>query len=130
MNYETEKDYILRLIKEVVRTLTSLVLGRKYSQEELLPEDRYGISHDSYEQVKGMVDRGEVNEAENILLDELDAARNESVAKLIFFYEYASGKGDVFLKQHQYSMEEVLEGLKMLADKLGYQNVIDMMDIY
>ncbi len=40
MNYETEKDYILRLIKEIARTLSSLVLGKKYEQE-----DQIGRAH-------------------------------------------------------------------------------------
>lgn len=130
MNYETEKDYILRLIKEIVRTLISLVLGRKYGQEEPAPEIRYGLSSHDYDDIKNMVDRGEVNEAENLLLDRVDYKDKKSVAKLIFFYEYTSKKTSSFLTQHNYSIEEVLEGLKMLAANLGYQNVIDMLDIY
>lgn len=89
MNYETEKDYILRLIKEIARTLSSLVLGKKYEQEDLSVQSRYGLSDDRFAYIKNMVDRGEVNEAENILLDQIDYGEKTSVAELIFFYEYA-----------------------------------------
>ncbi len=130
MNYETEKDYILRLIKEIARTLSSLVLGKKYEQEDLSVQSRYGLSDDRFAYIKNMVDRGEVNEAENILLDQIDYGEKTSVAELIFFYEYACIKGDEFLKKYNYSMEEVLEGLKMLADHLGYQDVLEVMQSY
>lgn len=130
MNYETEKDYILRLIKEIARTLSSLVLGKKYEQEDLSVQSRYGLSDDRFAYIKSMVDRGEVNEAENILLDQIDYGEKTSVAELIFFYEYAGIKGDEFLKEYNYSMEEVLEGLKMLADHLGYQDVLEVMQSY
>lgn len=39
-------------------------------------------------------------------------------------------KGDEFLKKYNYSMEEVLEGMKMLADHLGYQDVLEVMQSY
>ena len=130
MNYETDKDYILRLIKEIARTLSSLVLGKKYEQEDLSVQSRYGLSDDRFAYIKNMVDRGEVNEAENILLDQIDYGEKTSVAELIFFYEYAGIKGDEFLKKYNYSMEEVLEGLKMLADHLGYQDVLEVMQSY
>lgn len=130
MNYETEKDYILRLIKEVVRTLISLILGRKYDPQEPSPEIRYGLASSDYEPIRDMVDCGKVNEAENLLLDGIDYKDQKSAAKLIYFYEYTSQKTEAFLQQHNYSMAEVLEGLKMLAEHLGYQNVISMMDIY
>lgn len=34
MNFEDEKDYIMRIIKEMVRVLFSLMLGKKYVSVE------------------------------------------------------------------------------------------------
>lgn len=127
MNFEDEKDYIMRMIKEMVRMLISLVLGKSYVQVELPPESKYGISGDRLSKWKEMIDEGYINDAENILLGSMDYTNREMIAELVFFYEYTSEKDDAFLEQHNYSREEVLEGLKQLASRTGYEN---MMEIY
>ena len=66
MRYENEKDYIMRMIKEMVRVLFSLMLGKHYVQVEPEIENKYTVSGTSLGEFKAMVDRGEVNEAENI----------------------------------------------------------------
>lgn len=127
MNFEDEKDYIMRMIKEMVRMLISLVLGKSYVQVELPPESKYGISGDRMSKWKEMIDKGYINDAENILLDSMDYTNREMIAELVFFYEYTSEKDDAFLEQNNYSREEILEGLKQLASRTGYEN---MMEIY
>ena len=37
MNFEDEKDYIMRMIKEMVRVLFSLMPGKKYTKVESEP---------------------------------------------------------------------------------------------
>lgn len=127
MNFEDEKDYIMRMIKEMVRMLISLVLGKSNVQVELPPESKYGISGDRLSKWKEMIDKGYINDAENILLDSMDYTNREMIAELVFFYEYTSEKDDAFLEQNNYSREEILEGLKQLASRTGYEN---MMEIY
>ena len=63
MRYENEKDYIMRMIKEMVRVLFSLMLGKHYVQVEPEIENKYTVSGTSLGEFKAMVDRGEVNEA-------------------------------------------------------------------
>lgn len=83
MNFEDEKDYIMRLIKE-------------------------------------MVDEGNVNEAENILLDGIDYSDRNSVRVAAVFYQYVSEKEEEFLQLHNYSREEALDGMKQLMENAGY----------
>lgn len=83
MNFEDEKDYIMRLIKE-------------------------------------MVDEGNVNEAENILLDGIDYSDRNSVRVAAVFYQYVGEKEEEFLQLHNYSREEALDGMKQLMENAGY----------
>ena len=76
---------------------------------------------DSY---KELIDRGEINEAENLLLDELDYTSQEEVAAAVLIYQYMGEKGEEFLRMHQYSQEEVLDGLEQLGKKAGYEGVV------
>lgn len=125
-----EKDYIIRMIKEIVRVLISLVLRKQYIQVELPLENKYGISGEKISRIKKMVDNGEMNEAENMLIMGINYSDKETVAELIFFYEYANEKDTSFLEQYNYSHEEILDGLKRLAKKMGYQDIIQMMTIF
>ena len=99
----------MRIIKEVISILISLTLGKKYTQVELPDENKYGLSDEDLSSLKAMIDRGEINEAENMLLsDGTTPIGRKSIAKLIFFYEYTNQKSDRFLQEHNYTREEVL----------------------
>ena len=87
---DDEKDYLMRIIKEVARVLASVMLGKKYVQVELPVESKYQISGDKLHHLKTMVDNGEINEAENELLDRIDYSDKEDLAEAMFFYEYAA----------------------------------------
>ena len=44
MGVVDEKDYIMRMIKEMVQVLFSLVFGKKYVSVELEDENKYEVS--------------------------------------------------------------------------------------
>lgn len=128
MQFNDEKDYIMRMIKEMTRILFSLVLGKNYVQVELPEEDKYHVSGKMLNEFKAMIDRGEINEAENILLEDIDYGSEDEVAVAIRFYQYIGEKGEDFLRANNYSKEEVLEGLKLLAENAGYGDVLDIVE--
>ena len=72
MYFTDEKDYIMRMIKEMVRVLFSLMFGKKYVSVELEKENKYEVSGKNLKDFLDMIDSGEINEAENILLDSID----------------------------------------------------------
>lgn len=123
-----EKDYIMRMIKEMVRVLFSLMLGKKYVSVESEDINKYEVSGNKLKDLLGMVDKGEINEAENILLSNLDYTNKDEVVAATFFYDYLSSKDDQFLLQNEYSKEEVLDGLKQLTKEAGYRDFIEMME--
>jgi len=127
MQYNDEKDYIMRMIKEVSRVLFSILLGKKYVRVEMEEENKYGVSGKRLDEYKAMIDRGDINEAENILLEDIDYGNTEEVAAAVLFYQYISQKGEDFLRLNDYSEEEVLDGLKLLAERAGYKEVCDIL---
>lgn len=120
MIYEDEKDYIMRIIKEMARVLFSVMLGKQYTQVELPLENKFSVSGTDFDDFKTMVDQGKINEAENFILENLDYTNKEAVAAAALFYEYVSEKSEDFLKVHNYSLEEAFEGMKQLAENAGY----------
>ncbi len=120
MDFTDEKDYIMRIIKEMVRVLFSLMLGKQYRSVELPEENKYEVSGRPLKEWEEMVDRGQVNEAENMVLENIDYAEREEVLAAILFYRYVGEKDADFLASCGYSREEALDGLKMLAKRAGY----------
>ena len=70
--WNDEKDYIMRMIQEISRVIFSLMFGKQYVQVELDEQEKYRIAGKDPEEYKRMVDRGEINEAENLLLENLN----------------------------------------------------------
>ena len=127
MNFEDEKDYIMRIIKEMIRALMSFALGKRYVAVEVGPEEKYEVSGCKLKDLMVLVDSGNIDEAENRLLDDIDYNDNDEVAAAVLFYQYLSEKDEAFLKEHDFSMEEVMDGLKMIAQNTGYGSLINAM---
>ena len=124
MYFTDEKDYIMRMIKEMVRILFSLIYGKKYVSVELEKENKYEVSGKNLKSFLDMIDSGQINEAENILLDNIDYANNDEVMAAALFYQYLSEKDSEFLINNNYTKEEVLSGFKQLLVQSGYNNLL------
>ena len=126
MYFTDEKDYIMRMIKEMVRILFSLIYGKKYVSVELEKENKYEVSGKNLKSFLDMIDSGQINEAENILLDNIDYANNDEVMAAALFYQYLSEKDSEFLINNNYTKGEVLSGFKQLLVQSGYNNLLYM----
>ena len=124
MNFTDEKDYIMRMIKEMVRVLFSLAFGKKYVSVELEKENKYEVSGKNLKNFLDMIDLGQINEAENILLDSIDYTNKNEVMAVALFYQYLSEKDNQFLENNNYTKEEVLSGFKQLLVQSGYNNLL------
>ena len=124
MNFTDEKDYMMRMIKEMVRVLFSLAFGKKYVSVELEKENKYEVSGKNLKIFLNMIDLGQINEAENILLDSIDYTNKNEVMAVALFYQYLSEKDNQFLEDNNYTKEEVLSGFKQLLMKSGYSDLL------
>lgn len=52
MDFNDEKDYMMRIIKEMVSVLFSLMLGKQYKLVELPEENKYEVSGKALEELK------------------------------------------------------------------------------
>lgn len=124
MYFTDEKDYIMRMIKEMVRVLFSLMFGKKYVSVELEKENKYEVSGKNLKDFLDMIDSGKINEAENILLDSIDYTDRNEVMATALFYQYLSEKDSEFLKNNNYTKEEVMSGFKQLLMQSGYTDLL------
>lgn len=118
-----EKDYILRLIHEMIRALAKLLLGKDIDKNEdmSLPFE----VEEQYKQLIGMVDRGEINSAENILYDHLDLTNMQYLQMAVMFYKYLNEATDSYLTEHDFSRAEIMDGISRIAKCYGYGSIVE-----
>ena len=128
MRFEDEKDYIMRMIKEMVSVLFSIIFGKQYVSVDEERKNGYEVSGTDLNDLLDMIDNGQINEAENLMLDDLDYSDKKELAAALLFYQYLSEKKKDFLQDHDYSDEEILEGAKQVLQKAGYGDIVKVME--
>lgn len=128
MRFEDEKDYIMRMIKEMVSVLFSILLGKQYVSVDEERKNGYEVSGTDLNDLLDMIDNGQINEAENLMLDDIDYSDKKELAAALLFYQYLSEKKKDFLWDQDYSDEEILDGAKQILQKAGYGNIVKIME--
>lgn len=95
-----EDDYLLRLIKEMVRTVLKLLFHIDFKEE-----DPVSVVFES-------------EDAENQLYDFTQNPENmESLKTALLFYSHLNQLDNDFLEDHNYSREEIVSGVKDVLNR-------------
>ena len=115
-----EQDYILRLIKQVIRALIGILLNKRTTLEYEMPVNNLRTSGDDLlSKLNSLADAGYICEAENRLLEALECGSEEAFLTALYFYEHINEYDTDFLEDHHFSREEIREGVLLVAKKMG-----------
>lgn len=82
-----EQDYIMRLIKEMIRMLLKLLfnIDTESPSSDLMEnvEQRAFLN-----ELMDMIDKGKINEAENLLFDLENTIKKDNLKTALLFYSY------------------------------------------
>ena len=119
-----EQDYIMRLIKEMIRALLKLLfsIDTDSPTTDILSENE---QNEALNHLLDMVDTGNINEAENLLYDLKDGNDKSTLRLALLFYSYLNEKDDDFLEAHQYSRKEIKDGLKTIISDYGIEGLAE-----
>ena len=114
-----EDDYLLRLIKEMVRTVLKLLFHIDFKEED--PVSVVFESEDAEKTLYSLIhlaDQGFINDAENQLYDFTQNPENmESLKTALLFYSHLNQLDNDFLEDHNYSREEIVSGVKDVLNR-------------
>lgn len=110
-----KRDYLMRMIEDEARLLGKIILGKELPKYELPKEEHYTATDSIYVRLLSMADRGDINKAENQLLEYIDGREVEMLEMALSFYQHVADMEDDFLDEHDYSREEVRDGINELA---------------
>lgn len=119
-----ENDVIMRQVRDMARMLAKILFGKDTPTYELEQNEIQTSSDDLYSRLIAMVKQGKINQAENVLYDELDRDENSTIEVALGFYDYLNELPTEFLAMNEYSREEINEGIKALADRKGLGAVV------
>ncbi len=120
-----EQDYIMRLIKEMVRTILKLLfnIDTESPSSELLEDAE---EKQTLESLLDMIDEGRINEAENSLYDSIENLDKSGLEIALLFYSYLNDKSDEFLEEHDFNRDEVKQGLEDITSRYGVSGFAEM----
>ncbi|MGN6711515.1 DUF6483 family protein [Anaerocolumna jejuensis] len=123
-----EQDYIMRLIHEMVRAFLKLIFRiDSDNKEELIFDEKEQEEEEKYTKLLNLIDEGEINEAENKLLNDLNPEEIQYFKTALMFYSYLNGKDTDFLEEHDFSRKEIMEGLKHVSAVYGYESMAEVL---
>lgn len=107
-----QDDYIMRQIEAFVRMLAHLVLDKGAPAKEFIGEQEFLSEEENFAvQLFKMLHFGEINEAENLLFEQLEDDPSEAFLPIATgFYDTLEKMDDSFLEASGFSREEIAEG--------------------
>lgn len=125
---EFEQDYIMRMIKSIVSFLIKLITGKSDTIYELPSDGLYTPCDDIFARILALADGGKINEAENLLYANIESDNKDYLLMGLTFYSHINEYTDGFLTQHNYSREEIQEGILAFAKEftLAETNVVSL----
>ena len=124
---ELEKDYILRMIKDLTKSIAHLILGKSEIEYELPEESEYSRVDTLYVKLIELVNMGQINEAEDLLFDEINPSDMRQFEMAMSFYLYLNNFGDDYLEKNNYSRDEITEGIRSICKEYGVSSIVDFL---
>ena len=115
-----EQDFIMRLIKQVIRALIGILLNKKTLVEYDMPINcQQTAGEDPLARLISLADAGKICEAENELFDILESGSDTAYQTALMFYDHLNEYTDSFLEEHDFSREEIRQGVLEVAKRMG-----------
>lgn len=114
-----EQDYVMRMIKDLVKFLAKVLFNKDTIAYELFDNEEYTQSDDLHKELLSLIMIGKLNEAENLLFEGLDPKDKRFMELAIDFYQRLNNLDDEFLERNNFHREEIEEGLKAIAKEFG-----------
>lgn len=121
-----EQDYIMRQIHQILKILVKVLFNVSDESPSLALIQDVETKEAVGDLLKN-IDDGNINQAENEISEMTDNTTKDNLLAGIIFYSYLNEKDDEYLESHDFSREEVEDGVKNLLSKYGLENMSDIL---
>lgn len=117
-----QEDYILRQIQSMAQALAKIMFRKDTTRYELPAESERSAADFLYLRLKKLIGEGELNQAENLLFDQLDTSDLRYLELAVDFYSELNRFDNRYLDAHDFSRSEIQQGLQEISEM--YHTVI------
>lgn len=115
-----KQDFNVRRLEDQGKFLAKLILGKEEASYDLPPYEEMDNDVDRlYRKILKLADAGDINQAENELLEQLDDGDFRMFEMALCFYLHLAKMDADYLEEHGFSREEVSEGMENLGEDFG-----------
>lgn len=119
-----ENDYIMRMIRDMVRFIATVAFGRTDLMVDIddinkADTGRVPPSTLMYADMLALLEKGNICGAEDMLYEQMDTSDMGYLEAGLAFYHKLTELDDDELESCNYSREEILDGLRELSDIFG-----------
>lgn len=120
-----EQDYVMRMIREMVRSILKLVF---HIDTDPAAADLFDTQEDRelFERLMGLVEQGKIAEAEELVRILGRDGSNGSLKLTLLFYSALNEKPDAFLEANGFSREQIKAGLKQTAERFSLEDITNL----
>ena len=113
------EDWLMRQIEMLVAAILNAILPERSRTNTVTEEENTKLSA-----IGELLDKNEICEAENLIFALADEKENdiELLNAAVKFYQTLNGKSEEFLNAHDFSHEEIKEGLEALCSRYDIFN--------
>lgn len=114
------QDWLMRQIEAISAMLAYMLTGKK-PQNVTMEEYQQTQSGTNllYQKLQALVSQGNICEAENLLFAAMDDADPEVPDAAVRFYGDLNRLSDTELETHNFSRDEIMDGLKTICRRYG-----------
>lgn len=114
----------MRMIHDLVRMLAKLLLGKDTVMYEFPDEAEFTEGDFLYKRILQLLEAGRINEAENMLFEGMHTDDLSYFEMAMDFYTRLNQLDDAYLEEHDYSREEIEDGIQMAARAFGISDEV------
>ena len=113
------EDWLMRQIEMLVAAILNAILSERSRTNTVTEEENTKFSA-----IGELLDKNEICEAENLIFALADEKENdiELLDAAVKFYQALNGKSEEFLNAHNFSHQEIKEGLEALCSRYDIFN--------
>lgn len=126
-----EKDWFMRQIKMMVNFIVKLVLKKDPDSYSITETNFDSDTNLIYGNILDLLSQKKINEAENLLFEELDTGNLSNLEIALDFYSRVNEFSDEELENSGFSRNEIKSGISDIINKFGYAQLFEtLFDIH
>ena len=117
------EDWLMRQIETMVSAIMNLLFHTSPKSEHMEKELKISdtVDSDTWDIITAFLQKGQICEAENWLYENMDEDDISWLNTAVYFYSEINKLSDEYLAAHDFSREEIEEGLSEICGLYGFE---------